>query len=171
VQLLTSSLSRSFDQSVVAAVRGVGAAGLLPPRPRGVGRHARYRLEVETVGDADTTHDWGDTVGTVRMRWIGTRIPVWSSAVLGATVPGHQWVPYPAVADRQRVEDSLLVQFVVGADGRIVPGTAYLYHAGYKDFVWAVSDRLKSLQFVPTTIGGCPVASLARESFTFKIRP
>jgi Gram-negative bacterial TonB protein C-terminal len=169
ITMLASSLSASFDRNVVAALRDVGASGLLPQRVKGVGRHTKFWMEVETVADADTAHDYGDTAGAVRMRWVSTRIPLWRGAVRPAQVPGHQWVPYPFRAERAAVEDSVLVQFVIGPDGHVVPGTAYLYHAGYRDFVQVIADRLHSLRYVPTTIGGCPVASIAQQPFTFRI--
>jgi hypothetical protein len=45
-----------------------------------------------------------------------------------------------------------------------------LYRASYRQFVEAVSDQLKSLRYVPVKIGGCPVASVAIETFLFKIQ-
>jgi hypothetical protein len=169
LRIAASSLSHGFDQNVVTAVSGVPAADL-PPWPRHLGHRTRYVLEVETVGNADTTADPGDTVGTARMSWITTEIPVWHGAVRAQTVPNKQWVPYPLNARQKRVEDSVVVRFVVGPDGRIMANTPYLFHAGYRDFVQVISEQLKSLRYVPTRIGGCPVASVALETFLFKIQ-
>lgn len=173
LKLVTSSLSPSFDHNVVAAVRGLAdtaAGALLPPWPRHVGHHTSYYLEVEMRHDADTTHDKGDTVGAAQLRWAATTIPEWRGAVQAGSVPGPVRLQYPEGARRSGVGDSVLVRFVIGTDGRIMPGTTYLLHASYRVFVDAIAHGMSSMRYVPTTIAGCPVASIADEPFMFKIQ-
>jgi hypothetical protein len=168
LRMLASSLSPAFDQNVAGAVRATATAGL-PMWPHGVGHRAAFVLEVQTWPEPDSVRDLGDTTGAVRMRWASVNIPIWHGATRVETGRVRQWLPYPERARMARVEDSVLVRFVVGADGRIAPGTPYLLHAGYEDFVEVISDQLSSWRFVPTTVGGCPVASTAQQAFRFKM--
>jgi hypothetical protein len=165
LHMVASSLSPGFDRSILAAVR----AAALPAMPKSMGRHVAFQLEVQTASEPDTEVDEGDRVGAVHMRWVTTAIPTWSHATSAGLGREQQWVPYPENARRARVEDSVLVQFVVGADGRIVPGTAMLLHATYQDFVRSISDRLSTFRFTPTTISGCPVPSVVRQAFKFQM--
>jgi hypothetical protein len=168
LQLEASSLSPSFDRNVVTALKAAAAAGL-PPMPRHW-HHARFHLEVATAAEPDTGADIGDTTNAVRMHWVSTQLPTWPHGLNAAPVPGKQnWLPYPELARRQLVEDSVLIQFVVGTDGRVTPGTAIVMHAGYRDFVRAIAGRLATFRYLPATINGCPVASLVTEPFVFKI--
>jgi TonB family protein len=170
LRIVATSLSPSFDHSVIAAVRAAGA-DRLPPKPRNAGGRTQFQLEVATAVQPDTERDAGDTAGAARMPWVVTQIPAWSDAVAAGTVRGRSQVPfYPPAARRQSIEDSVLIQFAIGANGRIAPHTAILLHASYRDFVSSIADKLSSFRYVPTTINGCPVASLAQEPFTFKIQ-
>jgi hypothetical protein len=57
------------------------------------------------------------------------------------------------------------VEFVVGTDGVLVPGTLRLANAMTADYAKAVINSLERYHFKPATAGGCPVS--ARETYTF----
>ena len=169
VKVLATSLSSSFDQNALAAVAAAGVNGL-PPIPKGSGSHLQFELDVDAATEPDVVHA-RDTVRAVRAQWVGITMPVWLQAVAASTVPGNKYFPaYPEVARQRAIGDSVLVQFVIGADGRVAPGTAILLHARYREFVQSVSDELGRALFRPEAIGACPVATLVTEPFAFVIR-
>ena len=57
------------------------------------------------------------------------------------------------------------VEFVVGADGKLVPGTLRLANAMTAGYAKAVINALDRYRFKPAMAGACPVA--ARETYTF----
>jgi hypothetical protein len=168
VQQLAASLSPSFDSNAVVALRAAGAAGLprLPPNTR---RGVQFELEVATAVEPDTARDVGDTAGAVRMRWLSTPLPVWARAVPGRTPPAKppEW-PYSDTTRFIKV-DSMLIQYVIDRDGRIAPGTPMIRWATYRPFVRMMSKNLPYYRYLPTTIDGCPVATLVTQSQRIKM--
>jgi hypothetical protein len=168
VTVLATSLSPRFDQNVVDAITAAGVNGL-PPIPEGSGGHVRYQLDVYATTTKPETVS--DTLGAVSASWVATAIPVWSQTAAAGALPGKAYNPgYPhAALHGKGAGDSVLVQFVIGADGRVAPGTALLLHARYREFVESVSNELAAARFRPEAIGGCPVASIVSQPFAFKI--
>jgi hypothetical protein len=168
VELLATSLSPAFDRAVVDAVDSAGASGL-PPLPR-VSWSLHYRLDVALVpGGRDTTSSSARPPGSMRLLWLGTSIPMWNGATAPEVVAGSTPL-YPEAARRDNgVEDSLVVRFTIGPNGRVTPGTAVVLHGTYREFAESIGLWLRKKTYRPAAIGGCPVPSVALESFKFKI--
>jgi len=167
--VVASSLAQSFDDPVLAALRAASDSNSIPGLPVRPGLEARYELRV-ALNTGDTIVTLGDTASTVAMTWFATSVPVWSGASPAVQLHPDDWrVRYPELQRRSGVEDSLVVQFVISADGRVTPGTLELLHAGYRDFLATVASALTTQRFTPATINGCPVAALVAEPFAFKL--
>jgi TonB family protein len=188
VRLATTSLSPAFDQSVIAVVNATAADGLPPLPPEG-GPRTRFRLEVTTVVDREQVRRIRDTAVVAGLltndlldvirrsvhevelgastRWATTTIPTWSH--VRTAVQTHAQVAYPDIALRNHIEDSTLMQFVIGTDGRVTPGTVVIVRSTYRDFARAILEAVPDMRFRAATIGGCPIASLNWLPFTFKM--
>jgi outer membrane biosynthesis protein TonB len=82
-------------------------------------------------------------------------------------VQTHAQVAYPDIALRNHIKDSTLMPFVIGADGRVTPGTVVVVRSIYRDFARAILEAMPDMRFHAATIGGCPVASLNWLPFAF----
>jgi TonB family protein len=168
VRLVESSLSPRFDSAAVDAVEAAGAVGL-PPRPAGTRARVLYRLHVYIFTYGDTASNGRNTPNSVQARWLDTDVPAWGAAVPAHSIDGGRPPEYPDIARRSRVEDSLVVQFAVGPNGRMTPGTGVVTHGTYHEFVETISRWLATKTFQPATIGGCPVTTVVQEPFQFKM--
>jgi len=86
---------------------------------------------------------------------------------------------YPPDADHQHIAGFVLLQFVVGTDGRADPGTLKVLRPAadtlrasplahyYQEFVVASEDAVRNLRFYPARIGGCAVRERVQFPFTF----
>jgi hypothetical protein len=103
------------------------------------------------------------TVVTLPIRAL--RIPlVRLSSPLAVTKRG----PAPVFPLRElgaRQDGFVNVEFVVGTDGAVVPGTLRLANAMTAEYAKAVINSLDRYRFKPATAGSCPIA--ARETYTF----
>lgn len=174
IMQVASSRSVEFDHNVIQALRAAGKSGL-PRIPKGVGSSVRFTLDAEALPAVDTAprvyHGITlDETNVVRMAWAATVLPVWTHVKPTGIVPGRTRVKYPEAARQRMLGDSVLVQLVVGPDGRAVPGTALLKHASYREFAQAVSEALSHDRFFPGTIGGCPIATVVVMPFDFFIK-
>lgn len=61
------------------------------------------------------------------------------------------------------------IEFVVGADGAVVPGTLRLANAMTVGYAKAVINSLNRYRFKPAMAGDCPVASRETYTFTFDV--
>lgn len=61
------------------------------------------------------------------------------------------------------------VEFVVGADGKVVPGTLRLANAMTAGYAKAVINALDRYRFTPAMAGACPVAARYTYTFTFDV--
>ena len=70
---------------------------------------------------------------------------------------------------RGRQDGFVNVEFVVGADGAVVPGTLRLANAMTADYAKAVIKSLEDYRFKPAMAGACPVAARMTYTFTFNV--
>lgn len=66
-------------------------------------------------------------------------------------------------------DGDVTVQYVVGRDGRVSPGTVRLVGATERGFADRVFRTLKDRRYFPAEIGACPVPVLVTESISFRI--
>jgi TonB family protein len=86
-----------------------------------------------------------------------------------APVPGGAGVRYPTDLRAQGVEGEVLVQFIVGTDGRIDPESFRVLKATLPEFEEAVRAALPALRFVPAEVKGVPVKQLVQQPFVFQL--
>ena len=78
-------------------------------------------------------------------------------------------VRFPSELLSARVEGFVTIQFVVGRDGRIAPGTIRLLDTTDRGFAAGVYRATEGLRFIPGEIARCPVPVLVTQSFAFRI--
>lgn len=82
-------------------------------------------------------------------------------------VPGTPSPRYPDSLRTARVEGSVLVQFVVGTDGRADPSTFKELRSTDPRFTEAVRLALPAMRFTPAEVGGTRVKQLVQMPFVF----
>ena len=95
--------------------------------------------------------------------------------------PGGAPPLYPEGARRSGYEATIVLKFIVDSTGHAVDSTIMdVWPAGtprlhgqklrmYEDFLESVKRAIPQLEFVPATIGGCPVNQLVRMPFIFQL--
>jgi protein TonB len=76
---------------------------------------------------------------------------------------------YPAQMQRQGVEATFLVQFVVDSTGRVDEKTLDFPKTTHPAFLKAVRDALLRSRFLPAELAGVRVRQLVQQQFTFVI--
>ena len=82
--------------------------------------------------------------------------------------PGPQPV-FPLREREERQDGFVHVEFVIGADGRVLPGTFRLANAMTAGYARAVQRAIESYTFTPAMIDGCGVPARLSYSFTFDV--
>lgn len=82
---------------------------------------------------------------------------------------GARGPKYPAVGASNGVEDSVVFRFVVLPDGTVDRQALDLEAGHYTQFIRSSLDRLADTKYVAARVGGCPVASWMRQTFTFQM--
>src|SRR3712207_1191239 len=70
---------------------------------------------------------------------------------------------YPQDLREANVEGEVLAHFVVGPDGRVVPGSFRALRSSHPGFERAVRLSLPNLRFKPATVGGRPVYQIVQQ--------
>ena len=77
---------------------------------------------------------------------------------------------YPRELRETGVQGEVMVQFVVGADGRPVMPSVKVLRSSHMLFTEAVREVLPRLRFTPARLAGQPVAQVTQYPFTFSIQ-
>jgi len=85
------------------------------------------------------------------------------------TVSGSVQPRYPDVLRRAGVEGEVLVQFVVGPDGRADVGSLKVLKQSHELFTQSVRNALPMMRFNAAKVGGRPVRQLVQAPFAFTI--
>ncbi|MFL5487532.1 MAG: hypothetical protein ACJ8AJ_03515 [Gemmatimonadaceae bacterium] len=110
-----------------------------------------------------------DTVPTFRHLFRAT-LPHYRAQFSYAAWPKNAKGPkYPAIAERARVADSVLLSFTTLSDGAVAPQSVDVHAGHYTDFIRSVFDRMATIRYVPARIGSCPVPTWETQAFVFKI--
>jgi TonB family protein len=167
--LASSSLSDPFDRGVLDAVRTADTSRLIPPLPDGAPSKVEFYLSVFTGPYPEPTDSaWRTREGLVRPL-VTTSLPRWRGSTTVAS-PATKEVPrYPANAQVARVEDELLIRYVIGEDGKVILSTVFFESGTYQDFAKSIQDWLPRVRFWPAKIGGCAVKSLVRQPIKYSI--
>jgi len=76
---------------------------------------------------------------------------------------------YPDALRSVNVEGTVEATFIVGANGRVEPGSIKIISTPHKLFADAVRSALLDTRFRPAEVGGRPVRQLVQQSFSFKL--
>lgn len=152
--------SPELVMSLVAAIRRADSAGeFLPPSP--AVRHAQGAIQLRLV---DVPHTIPPSVTLLRIR-----IPV----LIIDSAAAFLWMPpveYPQTGRRVQIGERVLVQLVVGANGRPDTTTIKVLYASYKEFAVEAMRGVKEAHFRPARVAGCPVPVVVRMPIDFLIR-
>lgn len=144
-----SGSSPDIVTSLIAAIRRVDSAGeFLPPSP--AVRHAKGAIQLRLV---DAPHTVPPSVALVRIR-----IPT----LIVDTEPSFLWMPpvfYPpnVPSVRRAPSERVLVELVIGIDGRPDTATMKVLYAAYREFAIEALRGAKEAHFRPAKIAGCPI--------------
>jgi TonB family protein len=82
---------------------------------------------------------------------------------------GSVFPAYPEALRLRAIEGEVLLQFVVGLDGRVEDGSARVVRSTDASFTVAVLAGLSGLQFAPATVAGITVRQLVQQPFVFRL--
>jgi TonB-like protein len=166
--LAASSLSPEFDRAVYSAVRRADSAKLIVPLPEYGPSPVTFYLTVYVSRYPDTVATHPHQPGLVAPM-LTTMLPGWEGDItMPAPVQGAK-PAYPEYARMSRVEDSLLVRFVIDEKGRVVPSTVFFEAGTYQEFAKSIRDWLPRAKYTPARIGNCTVKSLVTQAFKYNL--
>lgn len=76
---------------------------------------------------------------------------------------------YPEALKSVGVEGVVSIRFIVGADGKVEPGSISVIDSPHKLFAEAVRASLLNSRYRPAEVGGRSVRQLVEQSFTFRL--
>lgn len=76
---------------------------------------------------------------------------------------------YPESMRAEGVEGAVAIQFVVGANGRVEPGSFQVLSTPHASFVEVVKRALLAARYRPAEFGGKTVRQLVQQSFAFRL--
>jgi protein TonB len=77
---------------------------------------------------------------------------------------------YPEALKSVGVEGTVAMRFIVGADGRVEPGSIEVISTPHRLFAEAVRRSLLETRYRPAEAGGRPVRQVVEQTFSFKIQ-
>lgn len=155
-----NTASPELNANLLRAILRADSLGAFTPLSDSL-RRAGGRVRLRIV-DHDSGHV--RSVPLFRMTFAAIR------ADSGVRVLAGPQITFPRNALRVGVADSIVIGYVVGEDGRYMPGTVHVIRARFLDFIEAVERGLARARFRPALIEGCAVPSAVRQSFSFAIR-
>ncbi|HEY7028113.1 MAG TPA: energy transducer TonB [Gemmatimonadales bacterium] len=76
---------------------------------------------------------------------------------------------YPLIAKAAGLPGRVVLRFVIGENGRVIPSTVQTVEAEYREFIDASVESILSAKFEPAQISGCPVPMQIEQGLAFKI--
>lgn len=169
--LTQSSLVPSIDQALLGAARDVAAVGLPDEIVHGARKAHGGALFVRVHMSPVTGQPEPPSIDRIAEVGIAAlHVPRFETATDTRWATRPRMPSYPFDMQREGVDGKAVFAFVVGADGKIAPETFTLTRATGRQFVQSALRSFRDARFVPATVEGCPVATLAAQPFTFEIR-
>jgi hypothetical protein len=159
LRMLATTYAAQLDTSVVRAIEGAAAAHSLVALAGGAGDTAALRLTLAPSPDSSG----------VSRPLFAMQLPVYHARHAAEAID-HPPPAFPLVAWRNGVGGRVRVQFVVGSDGRPVPGTYRLLDTDYREIALAALNALSKWRFAPADLDGCAVAQTNTEEFTYSVK-
>lgn len=164
VMLTQTTLTPAIDAALVNAVRSAASLPLSDELRRALGkaRGGALFVRLRTVGGSISGS--GESFAAVAV----AALPVPVVTLTAQPVRKKGALPiYPEVAQANSIDGKVNLVFVIGRDGKVIPGTVNLFGTTQREFAKASIDALMRAQFAPAMVGSCPVAALASMPFTF----
>ena len=155
-EIVVPSRYPGLDSVLLAMVHAADSAGAIPPPPSG---EATATMEVRFEADRGDTHR-GVPLGLIAFGvWGIDFVPVVQRM-------GQQ--SYPPSLRASGVGGRVELEFVVGADGRVVPSSLQVISAPHFDLSTAARTMILETRFQPATARGCAVPNLVRQAINFR---
>lgn len=87
-----------------------------------------------------------------------------------APAPGNRAPRYPEGLRNADIQGEVIVQFVVTAKGRMLPGSLRVRNAAHPEFVDSVREALRGYRFLPAEVKGQKVSQLVVMPFVFGLQ-
>jgi TonB family protein len=146
----------TLDSALLAAVRRADSAGVfrdLAPAP-GATDTIELRISADTAAPAGT-------VPLFRAQTVRRGLDDPASIV-------HMPQPsYPTTALARGIGDKIVLQFVIGVDGKPEPASLRFVDGRYREFAEAARDAVLRATFKPGMVGDCPVRQLVELPISF----
>ncbi len=156
--IVVSSASAEIVDGVIAAIRRADSNYAFPPPSKDL-RRENGEIVLRFV---DTTRTKESSVALLRLI-----IP----AVVAESDPAvldYHVSRYPSSLLQAGVDGRVLLEFIIGTDSVMAPGTLQLLEAQHSEFATVAIEGLKTARFQPAKIGGCLVPALVRLPLDFK---
>ena len=117
------------------------------------------RTESESTGDVAVSTSRGDG-------------SAWGEDQVDRAVQqqGSVSLRYPPRLQSASVTGTVMMRFVVGANGRVEMGSVQVIDSPHDEFTEAVKDALRKMRYRPAEVRGTKVRQLVEQSFTFQIQ-
>ena len=157
-QIMVSSASLDITDGIVAAIQRADSAYAFPPPSKSVRRENGEIL----LRFVDTVHTKEPSVALVRL--------VVPAVVLDSdpSVLTFPQVRYPADLHQAGVTGRVLLEFIIGPDSVLEPGSLQLLESPHPQLATLALEGLKTARFRPAKIAGCVVPALVRLPVDFK---
>ena len=179
IALTQSSLVARVDSALLSALRtAVESGGVLPPSVHRIVKPLTIFVAL-SVGPS-TERELGPEAApqerpvmprrrTVELPLRLLDLPVKRfSAMVKSDLERSTRVAYPADLGRAQWEGDVDLEYVVGKNGTVVPGTIRVIGGTERRFVATAIEALKGTRFVPAEIDGCPVSVLVLQRLSFR---
>ena len=135
-----------------------------PPAPdRIAGAGSSRRTTTESGGEVEASSGGGLNSGSAARAYSENEVER-TVQVPRAPVPR-----YPDALKSANVEGAVLIQFIVGTNGRVEPGSIKVISSPNRQFSDAVRDALLNAKYRPAQAGGHTVRQLVEQSFSFRL--
>ena len=86
------------------------------------------------------------------------------------SVESRPRIRYPDNLRARRISGRVVLQFVIGSDGRAVQSTLSILRGEYRDFIMTAVDAVPEMRFKPARVADCDLPVLVRVPVEFNIR-
>jgi protein TonB len=141
----------------------VGDVIAAPAPDRIAGAGSARRTSMESGGEVEESGGRGLNSGSGARAYSENEVER-TVEVTRAPVPR-----YPDALKSANVEGAVVMQFIVGTNGRVEPGSIKVVSSPHRQFSDAVRDALLNAKYRPAQVGGHAVRQLVEQSFSFRL--
>lgn len=154
--LLTTTEIPALDSALLAFAHRVDSLGVVPPPTSTV--HDSARMDLVFMASTRIFTGWTRLGALTLGEWAPDSVP--QLARVGA-------LRYPSALRSQGIGGRVTIDYVVGADGRAIPGSVFILATPHPAFEPAVRDLVLGSRYKPARIGACAIPILVRQNINF----